>query len=148
MPGRFIPPVGSVSTVASRQNGRTVLERNTDDLAPEIGGQLQLVANRRGLKTMGRHLALLGVAANTFHRTVLATIDTGTVFKPCIGGYACEGGNGSAPDTTVTDGRHRRYIVDHRVLIAISLINETAKATLAKIIIIIVEIVPSHLVHH
>ena len=51
-------------------------------------------------------------------------------------------------DARVANGSNCRHVVDHSVLEAEPLIDEFAESALAILVIIIIEVVPAHLVHH
>ena len=148
MSGRAVPPVGSIGTMAGRQDSRTVLQGYTDDLGLVIGGNLQHVADTRGQVVARRHLSFLAVGTNALHRLVTAAIGALSVDIEIVAADAVQGRCRARIDARVTNGGHCRHVVDHGVLEAEPLIDEFTETALAILVIIIVEVVPTHLVHH
>ena len=148
MASRTIPPVGSIGTMSGRQDGSAVLQGYADDLGLVVGGNFQHIANTRGQIIARRHLSFLAVGTNTLHRLVAAAIGVLAVDKEIVAADAVQGRCRACIDAGVTDGGHGRHVVDHGVLEAEALIDETAESSFAILVIIIVEVVPAHLVHH
>ena len=148
VPCTLIPPVGGVGSMSGRQDGGAVFQGDADDLAFEVGGDAQLVADARGQQVAWRHLSLFGVGAHGTDVVVVAAIDLLAVFDKVVAGNAGQRGHRTGVDAGVAYGGDGRHIVDQRVLVAVALVDQAAQTVSAELWVIIIEVVPTHLVYH
>ena len=132
--------------MACGENCRTVFHRHTENTRLKVVRQPQLVADGVRQHIFRRHFAGFRVAADGLHIGVAAAIHLHPFFKETITADAVQRGRRARIDTRVTDARHRRNVVDHRVFARITLVDEALEATLDEILVIIIEVVPSHLI--
>ena len=143
-----VPPVCRVSRMACGQYGGAVLQRHTYHLRLPVGSQLQLVAYGRGDEVAWRHLSLLRVRSDAPHGAVAAAVYGFAVDEEVVAADAMQGGCRAGIYARVAygcDGGDIRY---HVVLTREALVDESLQSALAILIIIIVQVVPSHLVNH
>ena len=144
--GILVEPIGGIGAMACGKNGSTVLERDADDLGLPGGGGLQLVADGGHLKIEGRHTSGLRRGTYGLHGAVGAAIGHLAVFQEVVAGDAMDAGHSTRVQGGVTDGCHRRDVVDLAILEGIAFSEHTAEATVNILVVEAVEIVPAHLV--
>ena len=142
----LVIPESAVGRMARRQNGCTVLNSHAEHLGLEVGGLAQHVAYSGAEHVVGRHLSRLRCSAYALHRGVVAAVYHLVAVAEVVRCNAVSGRTGSSIDAGVSHTRYGRHIVEHLVVARESLVDETLHSALAELVVIVVEIVPTHLV--
>ena len=145
-----VVPVGGIRRVAGGEDGGTVFHGDAEDARLEVVAQAQLVADGVAEHVAWRHLASPRVGAHAVDGVVAAAVGPGAqrVVVEVVAADAVEGGRGASVDAGVADGGDRGHVVDHAVLVGIAFVDESLQTAFDEVLIIIVEVVPSHLVDH
>ena len=145
-----VVPVGGVAAVAGRQDAAPVLHAKADDLALEVGGQPQLVADGGAQQMARRLLPGRHRAAHRLHSLVLGYVGAFAFFAhpPIVADNAVGRGRGPGVDAGVARPGVGRHVVVVGVLEAEALAQQPLETVAAKLCPVAVEVVVAHLVNH
>ena len=132
--------------MARRQNGCTVLYSHAENLGLEVCSLAQHVAYSGAEHVVGRHLCRLRCSAYALNRGVVAAVNHLVAVAEVVRGDAVSGWSGSSIYAGVSHTRYSRHVVEHLVVARESLVDEALHSALAELVVIVVEIVPTHLV--
>ena len=148
MADAVVVPVGGIGCMAGGEDGGTVLHGNAEDARLEVVAQAQLVADGVAEHVAWRAESGTGVAAYALYVVVAAAVGPGAegVVVEVVAADAVEGWRGTGVDAGVADGGDGGHVVDHAVLAGVAFVDEAFQSAVDKVLIVIVEVVPTHLV--